>query len=110
MIELGDPHLPWLAIGTGAASSLVWLLVLLREAIAIRRHQERRRTPYLIMPLAAFIVSVGTLASAIGFAMQRGTVTIDINPDTLSLIASMGRGAMLAAGVIVLATLRPPKP
>ena len=104
-----DPRLPIIALLTGSASAVIWALVLVREFLALRQGKERRGASWLIMPLSAFIVSIGTLASALGFAAQRGVVVIAVSGDTLSLIASMGRGALLAAGIIVFLTLRPPR-
>jgi ABC-type transport system involved in cytochrome c biogenesis permease subunit len=102
-----DPRFPYLAILTGLGSMLAWGLVLVREFWAVRYGVERRGSSWLIMPISAFLVSIGTLASAIGFAILRGVITLDIDPDTLSIVSSMGRGALLMAGLIVLTNYRP---
>ena len=106
MIEI-DTRFPLLAIMTGLGSTVAWGLVLVREFWAVRHGVERRGSSWLIMPISAFLVSIGTLASAIGFAIVRGVIQLDIDVDTLSVISSMGRGALLMAGLIVLTSYRP---
>jgi energy-converting hydrogenase Eha subunit E len=107
VIDLPDTRFPYLALITGIAATIMWGVVLFRSIRARREGMEHRGAAWFVMPLSAFIVSIGTLASALGFAIQRGAIDIDISSDTLSLIASMGRGALAAAGAIVLASYRP---
>ena len=100
-----DPAVPVIALGSGAGAVLIWAVVLIRSLIAYRVHAERRR-PGLVMPIAALVTAIGTLASATALATSRGTISLGIDPNTFSLIASMGRGALLMAGLIVLAHMR----
>ena len=62
-----------------------------------------------MMAGTALLASIGTLASSIGYGMQQGVIVLDIPQPWFSLIASMGRGALLAAGAIVLTHTRLPK-
>ena len=102
-----DPRFPILALVTGFGAMLVWGIVMVRAVWAWRVGIEHRGMAWLIMPLGAFLAALGTVASAIGFAAQRGLVIINIDPDALSLVSSMGRGALLMSGLIVLAHYRP---
>ena len=106
MIEI-DPRFPILALASGALAVVVWLVVLVRTFRAREAGLERRRAPSLVMPISALIVSFGTLASAVGFANQRGFLIMAIDADALSLVSSMGRGALVAAGLIYLFSYRP---
>ena len=99
-------QLPSLALITGACATLVWFVVVLRVLEAIARRKEHRTT-YIGLIIMGLLVALGTLASALGSAMVRGEIVLDIDRDTISLIASMGRGALLMAGVIVLTTYHP---
>lgn len=96
------------ALTTGFGSVLVWSGVLVRSVRAYRARVEHRAL-WLAMPVSALIVSVGTLSSAIGYAIQRGVIVLDIDPNVLSLVASMGRGALFMAGLIAAAAYAPPK-
>jgi hypothetical protein len=106
MIE--QPVWPVVAIITGAAAVVVWGIVLVRALRAAAHHVEHRAV-WPVMAITAFVASVGTLASAIGFAAQRGLIEYPIPADWLSAIASIGRGALLMAGIIVLTHYRPPE-
>ena len=97
---------PVIALTTGFGAFFVWCLVLLRTIIAWSRGCERR-TSWVLVPVTSVIVSAGMLASSLAFGISSGVVVIEIDAGVLSLIASMGRGAMLAAGAIVLAEYHP---
>lgn len=84
------------AIVVSLVAVAAWAAVLIAQA----RADDERRTS-LMMPVTALIASLGTLASALGFAQQTGTLTLNIDPQILTLVASMGRGALAAAGIIV---------
>ena len=104
VIDVGNA--PYVALVTGTSAVIIWAAVFARSVRAYRRGNERRH--WVVMPTTALLASLGTLASAIGYAMQRGVVVIDVNPEVLSMVASMGRGALLMAGIIVLAYYAPP--
>jgi len=95
---------PSIALVSGAAAVLVWSLVLLRAALAMKRGTERRPV-YLLIALVGLIVALGMLASGSAMAVLRGLLDLEI--DALSLIASASRGAFVTAGVIFLAEYHP---
>ena len=105
---LDSPALPVIALVSGFGAALVWGAVLVRSVAAYRRGVEHRPS-WVIMAFGAFLTAIGTMASALGYAISRGTVPLVIDPDVLSLIASFGRGALLASGLIVLAHYQPPR-
>jgi len=95
-----------LALVISLASSVVWFLLLIMILRSFKQHIERR--PYILsMPLVGLIASVGTLASAIGFAEQIGVIDFALAPEVLTIIASMGRGALLMGGALALAYYTP---
>lgn len=100
--------LPILALTVGAAAVAIWGLVLVRTVRAYATRIEQRLV-WLTMAIGAFLASTGTLASAIGFAIQRGFLPEMLPPDFWSFIASVGRGALLMSGLIVLTHYRPPQ-
>jgi hypothetical protein len=105
----GEQAFPVLGLLTATGATLIWAVVFVRSARAYLVHAEHRLT-WLTMASGAFLASVGTLASAIGFAVQRGILPADVvSPDVWSFIASVGRGALLMAGLIVLTHYRPPE-
>ena len=103
---IADPAFPVIGLVVGSAAVGVWSLVLVRSLWAWRTVEERRAS-YVVMAGTAFLASIGTLASAVGFAVQRGVLELAVNPDVLSAIASMGRGALLTGGLIVATHYRP---
>ncbi len=105
---IGDPLVPVVALTTGALAALVWSVVFCRSVNALRRGVEHRKS-YVLMSGTALIASVGTLASSVGFAIQRGAIPEFIPPDVLSVVASAGRGALLMAGLILVTHYRPPQ-
>jgi hypothetical protein len=95
-----------LALAISALASIIWVVLLVRMVWAMKHGRERR--PYILaMPMVGLLASFGTLASAIGFGLQTGMIDIQIEPQALSLVASMGRGALLMGGVIAFAYYRP---
>lgn len=105
---IGEQALPVLALTIATGAVVVWGWVFFRTIKAYVAGSEHRLV-WLTMAVGALLASVGTLASAIGFAVQRGFLPSVVPPDTWSFIASMGRGALLMAGLIVLTHYRPPK-
>ena len=103
---IGQPVVPVIALATAVAAIVAWSWVLVRSLRAMQIHHERRPM-WVVMPISALVVSIGTLASAIGLAQFAGTIDLAIDADTLGIISSMGRGALLMAGVIAAATYRP---
>ena len=88
---------PLIAIGASVIAIIAWGLVLVRSLL-----ERDQRKLSLMMPVTALMASLGTLASALGFAQYAGVIDISISPQVLALVSSMGRGALAAAGIIVL--------
>ena len=103
-----DPTLPVVALAVGLAATAVWSVVLVRSVHAWRTGIEHRSS-YVLMSGIAWMASMGTLASAIGFAMQRGAIPDTAPPDFMSFLASVGRGALLMGGIIIATHYRPPE-
>jgi hypothetical protein len=95
-----------LALVTGFGALTIWSVELVRVLVD-RRNGRERRSSWLVMCLTAMVVSVGTLASAMAIGMARGVVILAIDPMVLSFVASIGRGALFTAGVLVLLSPRP---
>jgi hypothetical protein len=102
-----DPTLPVVALAIGAAAAAVWSVVLVRSVRAWRAGIEHRAS-YVVMAGTAWLASIGTLASAVGFAIQRGAIPEVVPPDLMTLIASIGRGALLTGGLVIVTHYRPP--
>lgn len=96
------------AIFVSAGAIIAWLWLLVKMAICNHRRDERRPAQ-LAMPFVGLVASIGTLSSALGFAKQLGYIDIGISNEAISLIASMGRGALLMGGIIALVYYHPPK-
>ena len=96
-----------IALVSGIGAVAVWAVLLARELLMrLRRDPAERRRDSLAMPLAAFIASLGAFVAGAGYAKNHGIDTLVIDPAVGSLVAAMGRGALLAAGLILL-THRP---
>lgn len=95
----------WFAILISGLSVLAWAALLVKSFGGFQRHVIRRPM-WLAMPIVGLLASVGTLASAIGFAYQTGLLSGEINQELFSLVASMGRGALLMGAVISLGYFR----
>jgi len=98
----------YLGLASGAAAVCIWSVVFIRTMRDWSRHEERRVT-WALMAGTALLASIGTLSSAIGYGMQSGVIFLDIPQPLFSFVASVGRGALLAAGAIVLTHARPPR-
>ena len=95
-----------LALASSAIAVTIWLVLLVRMVLAMKRGRERR--PYILaMPMVGLLASIGTLASAIGIGIQTGVLEVDISREALTLVASMGRGALLMGGVVALTYYHP---
>lgn len=94
------------ALATATLSTFAWGYVLVRS-ISAYTHKAEHRPMWLAMPITGVLVSIGTFASAIGFGISSGVLDFQINFAVLSLIASMGRGALLMAGIIAAAYYHP---
>ena len=94
-----------LGLFLSGASVLVWSVLLGYHLV--NRYRERRRVATL-MYLTGVIVSVGTFASSFGFAISSGAISFgELNAQLqtiVSFVASIGRGALLMAGILLLAT------
>jgi len=93
---------PWatfLALATGLGALIMWAIVLI-QALVRRRTGVERRASWIVMPATAIVVSIGTLASAV--AMGQGMLDVVIEGPILTLLASIGRGALFTAAVLVL--------
>jgi hypothetical protein len=106
--EVSNEAAVYLGLATGAAAVCIWTVVFIRTLRDWRVNVERRAT-WVLMAGTALLASIGTLSSAIGYGMQQGVIWLDIPQPLFSFIASVGRGALLAAGAIVLTHARPPK-
>ena len=96
----------WTAIMVSSVAVLIWIALLIRMAKSFGCHSERR--PFMMaMPVVGLVAAVGTLASGIGFGISSGVIDLDIPKTTLTLVASMGRGALLMGGAIALAYYHP---
>mgnify|MGYP001295945157 CR=1 FL=1 len=94
------------AVLISAAAVAVWVVLTVKILMSFGAHAERR--PYILsMPAVGLLASIGTLASALGLALQRHLITLPISAQTLTIIASMGRGALLMGGVIALVYYSP---
>lgn len=101
-----EPTAVYGAIVISGLAVLVWGILTVKMVMSVYRRHERR--PFILsMPAVGLLAAVGTLASAIGFGISSGTLHVDIPPETLTLVASMGRGALLMGGVIALAYYNP---
>jgi len=101
------PWAPYIALATGGLAVIVWTILLVRSIWAYRDERERR-WHWLVMPTVGVLASLGTLASALGFAMQRGVFTeFAADPILLSFVSSMGRGALAMGGLVALMLYRP---
>lgn len=96
-----------LALVIGIASAIAWSIVLVRY-LAWYRARRLRRSLELVMPIVGILAAVGSLASALGYASQLGYVG-PLPLELLTLAASMGRGALFAGALVVLATIHPPE-
>ena len=100
-----DPSTVAIALGTGLAAVVGWTLLLVRMLFAYARREERR-TVLLSMPTIGLVASLGALASALAYARGQGWL-IGIDPATLTLIASMGRGGLFMGALIALTVYHP---
>lgn len=98
----------YLGLASGTAAVTIWTVVLVRSLRDWRRRDERRVT-WVMMAGTALLASIGTLSSSIGYGMQSGVIFLDVPQPLFSFIASVGRGALIMAGLIVLTHARPPK-
>jgi hypothetical protein len=105
---IAEHALPILALTTSALAVAVWGVVFVRSVRAYVTHIEHRLV-WMTMAIGASLASIGTLSSAIGFSIQRGFLPEFLPMDVWAFIASVGRGALLMAGLIVLTHYRPPK-
>jgi len=95
-----------LALAVSVIAATIWVVLLVRMVLAMKLGRERR--PYILaMPMVGLLASIGTLASAIGFGIQTGVLEVDISGEALTLVASMGRGALLMGGVVALGYYHP---
>jgi hypothetical protein len=105
--EAMNSELPvYLGLLSGTAAVAIWSVVFVR-IIRDWKHQDERRLGWVMMAGTALLASVGTLASSIGYGMQQGVIYLDVPQPMFSFIASVGRGALIMAGLIVLTHARP---
>lgn len=97
----------FVALMISLAAIGVWLAALVRILVDVHAGKEQRRH-VLVMPLVGILAAVGTSASAIGFGIQTGEIHLAFNSVALSVVASMGRGALLMGGLLVLIYYREP--
>ena len=88
-----------LSLIAGIAAVAIWATYLLKTAHSMYASLDERRS-FLAMGVVGLTAAVGALASAVYFAAKRNGFTVDEN--VLLLLGSMGRGALVMGGVIVL--------
>lgn len=96
---------PYTAIIISALASLIWIALLVRTVRSRYRDQERRVIS-LVMPIVGLMASLGTLSSAFAYLVAVSP-DIEIGPEGLTLVASMGRGALLMGGIMAFALYGP---
>lgn len=94
------------ALAISSAAALIWLSLLVVVVGSLARKVEGR-VLIVVMPLVGLLASIGTLASAIGFGISSGVLDLAVSTQSLTLVASMGRGGLLMGGVIALGFYRP---
>jgi hypothetical protein len=97
-----------LGLTVGATAVVIWAIVFVRTLIDWK-HGDERRTSWVLMSATALLAAIGALASSIGYGMQTGVIHLDLPQPLFSFIASVGRGALLAGGALVLSHRIPPK-
>lgn len=95
------------AIATSIVALVVWTAVVIRIYWCSNKTHTERRFSTTVMPLVGWVATLGTLASAIGFAQSAGVYDFGLDRGTLTFIASMGRGALLMGGIMVLVYYSP---
>lgn len=98
----------WLGLLFGGMAVGIWSIVFIRT-MRDWRHQDERRAQWVMMAGTALLASIGTLSSSIGFGIQAGVLDVNLSQPALSFVASLGRGALVMAGLIVLTHGRRPK-
>ena len=86
-----------LAMATGVAGFALWVVLLL-ATLKNHRHPDP-----LAMALVGTLAALGALSSALAFGPVFG---FHLPGEALTFLASMGRGALLAGGIILLARQR----
>jgi hypothetical protein len=99
-------HAVVVSLAISGLACIAWGLVLARIGGAIIVRAERRRV-MLVMPMVGLLAAIGTFASALGIALSTGLLDLGIARETLNLVASMGRGALLMGGIIAALFYRP---
>ncbi len=94
----------WLAIITSLGAITVWGVLFVRT-VRHRKHKERRRewhAMWTTLVLVGLLASLALLATADRLAQQQGYVITILPAEALTFIASVGRGALLMGGLLVL--------
>ena len=94
-------HAVYIGLAVGAMAVCLWAIVFGRTLLDFR-HGDERRVSWVLMSGTALMAAIGALSSSIGYGMQTGVIVLDLPQPMFSFIASVGRGALLAAGAIVL--------
>jgi hypothetical protein len=92
------PAAEFVALVTGIGAVLIWTTLLF---LTVRHH---KRGAALSMALVGTLASFGACASALAFAGQLSEA-LRVSPQALTFVASMGRGALIMGGLIVLSRL-----
>lgn len=88
-----------LSLAAGITAVAVWAIYLGKTIHRTFAALDERRS-FVAMGVVGLTAAVGALASAVYFAAKRNGFTVDEN--VLLLLGSMGRGALVMGGVIVL--------
>lgn len=108
MIFTFDTQAAFVAIAVSAGATVAWAALLIQSVLAFYEAREQRHRQ-LTMPIVGLLASIGTLASAVGFADQLGVIDTQISHAFMSLVASVGRGALFMGALLALASYRPPR-
>ena len=98
-VNVGEILLSLLLSGVAV---LLWAVFLVRVVVALGRHREKRHM-MIAMAAVGLLASLGGLASALAGAHMVDLISA-LPTETLLLVASMGRGALLMGGLMLLLT------
>ena len=97
---------PTIALVLSVATIAVWGYLVIVEVWGLKSRRERRRG-FVWLPIVGLLSAIGMLAS--GLAYYGAMHGIPFSDDLAGLISSMGRGALLAGGLIAAVLLPPPR-
>lgn len=99
-----DPVLLGLTISLSAVGA--WFIVSFRMAASLY-HRHERHISMVVMPFIGLLASIGMLASTVHTGQLTGELDLMLSGTMLTFLTSMGRGALLMGGIIVLFRCHP---